>query len=138
MAWNLGGNLDSEIMRAVLIQTIGPEKTEEYMPTVFSDHPVIVPDPALGAGALNRLPAPLAGRDATQGGGFDGIGSNNRGIARRHNHTRLPLPGHRPPPGFSPPVGVATLGFEVPGDGLQPLTDITFMVLDPRIRARAS
>ncbi len=104
MAWNLGGNLDSEIMRAVLMQTIGPEKTEEYMPTVFSNHPVILPDPALGAEALSGLQARLTAVDALMGGRFDGIGSNNWVIAGSRTTTGMPLLANDPHLGFAQPA----------------------------------
>ncbi len=103
MAWDLGGNLDSELMRAVLLQTLGAEKTEEYMPSFPSDHPAIVPDPALGAAALNTLHTQLAAVDALLGGRFEGIGSNNWVISGARTTTGLPLLANDPHLGLRQP-----------------------------------
>lgn len=43
MAWNLGDNWESELLRARLIQTLGEEKTRELTPTYPEDHPLIIP-----------------------------------------------------------------------------------------------
>ena len=111
MAWDLSGNVDAEIMRAVLNQTIGVEKTNDYMPLYpHGDHPVIVPTPpfsgaaspgsaqggwgALGAGgvdALRGLNAQLRELGALTGGAFDGIGSNDWVIGGSRTATGLPL-----------------------------------------------
>ena len=49
MAWDLGGNMDSEITHAVLLQTLTPEQLAEIVPPYPDDHPVIIPDPNVGA-----------------------------------------------------------------------------------------
>ncbi|MEP7356857.1 MAG: penicillin acylase family protein, partial [Anaerolineales bacterium] len=91
MAWDLGGNLDSEIERAILTQAIGAEKTQEYMPLYPSDHPIIVPSPAVGAGPLTALRQEVRAVDNLLGARFDGIGSNNWVIAGSRTTTGLPL-----------------------------------------------
>ena len=92
MAWDLGSNLDSEIDRAMLLQAIGPEKTAQYMPvTAPSDHPLALPSPALGAGALSTLQARLTELDTLFGERFAGIGSNNWVIAGSRTTTGQPL-----------------------------------------------
>ncbi|MCC7362422.1 MAG: penicillin acylase family protein [Anaerolineales bacterium] len=92
MAWDLGSNLDSEIARAVLLPAIGPEKTAEYMPlSAPSDHPLALPNPALGGGALSALQARLNELDTLFGERFAGIGSNNWVIAGSRTTTGLPL-----------------------------------------------
>ena len=45
MAWDLGGNMDSEITRAILLKTLTPEQLAQIMPPYPSDHPLIVPNP---------------------------------------------------------------------------------------------
>jgi penicillin amidase len=44
MAWDLGGNLDEEIERAILLNDLKPEYVEELYPLYSSDHPVVVPE----------------------------------------------------------------------------------------------
>jgi penicillin amidase len=43
MAWDLGGNIDNEIERAILLKTLTPEQVDELFPPYPQDHPVIVP-----------------------------------------------------------------------------------------------
>jgi penicillin amidase len=43
MAWELGGNLDAEILRAILLKTLTPEQVEQIVPPYPEDKPVIVP-----------------------------------------------------------------------------------------------
>ncbi len=43
MAWDLGGNLDEEIERAILLKTLTPEQVAELFPGYPAEHPVIVP-----------------------------------------------------------------------------------------------
>ena len=42
MAWDLRGNMDEEITRAVLLKTLTPEQVDELYPPYPTDHPVIV------------------------------------------------------------------------------------------------
>ncbi|GAB4462883.1 MAG: penicillin acylase family protein [Anaerolineales bacterium] len=43
MAWDLGGNMDDEIARAILLKTLSPEQVAELYPEYPADYPVIVP-----------------------------------------------------------------------------------------------
>ncbi len=43
MAWDLGGNMDDEIERAILLKTLTPEQLTELYPGYPEDYPVIVP-----------------------------------------------------------------------------------------------
>jgi penicillin G amidase len=43
MAWDLGGNMDDEIERAILLKTLTPEQLAEVFPEYPADYPVIVP-----------------------------------------------------------------------------------------------
>ncbi len=104
MAWDLGGNLDSEIQRAILNQTLGVEKTNDYMPFVYpTDHPIILPDPAISANALAGLQTRAAKLNETLGGKFDGIGSNNWVIAGSRTTTGMPLLANDPHLGIQMP-----------------------------------
>ena len=42
MAWDLRGNMDEEIERAILLKTLTPEQVAELYPAYPQDHPVIV------------------------------------------------------------------------------------------------
>jgi penicillin amidase len=50
MAWDLGGNMDDEIERAILLKTLTPEQLAEVFPEYPADYPVIVP--TIGVGKL--------------------------------------------------------------------------------------
>jgi penicillin G amidase len=91
MAWDLGGNLDDEIQRAILTKAIGPAMTNDYLPTYPSDHPIIVPNPATGSLPLQSLQKQVAAVDALLGAHFGGIGSNNWVIAGSRTTTGKPL-----------------------------------------------
>ncbi len=43
MAWDLGGNMDAEITRAILLKTLSLEKVNQLYPMYSTDNPVIVP-----------------------------------------------------------------------------------------------
>lgn len=90
MAWDLGGNLEAEIARAVLGQHLSTERVEQLFPPMPDDRPVIVesgqradserrgaaiPDGAIGALVSTRRSVEMLA-DVTRGG-FEGIGSNN-------------------------------------------------------------
>ena len=52
MAWDLRGNVDEEIERAVLLKTLTPAQVDELYPDYPADHPVIVN--AIGEGQAER------------------------------------------------------------------------------------
>ncbi len=92
MAWDLGGNLDDEVLRAELIQLIGAQKTTEYLDAAIpASHPVILPDPALGALNWSATRRTLDTINTHIGGYFEGIGSNNWVIAGSRTTTGAPL-----------------------------------------------
>ncbi len=103
MAWDLRGNLDSEIDRAKLLKTLPRNQLEFIYPPYPSDHPIIVPgfsidkevktqntnasippysylvDP-IWQGVINSMEnfqRSAANLDQISGGGFEGIGSNS-------------------------------------------------------------
>lgn len=55
MAWDLGGNMDDEIERAILLKTLTPEQLAELFPEYPADYPVIVPEIGENANAVKRL-----------------------------------------------------------------------------------
>jgi len=96
MAWDLGGNLDQEIERAVLLQTLTPEQVASISPGYPPAHPLIAPDFQLGekpplqlarggedspleaaAPLLTDLRARLAALEKTLGSRTIGLGSNS-------------------------------------------------------------
>ncbi len=109
MAWDLAGNMDSEILRAQLLKTFTAEQIDELFPPYsFEDRPVIVPNPhlttdsaslpdadaalaALIAPALQSLDQQVASLNALTGGGMEGLGSNNWVISGDLTDTGMPL-----------------------------------------------
>ncbi len=67
MAWNLGGNMDAEIQRAILLKTLTPEQLAELYPPYPADYPVIVPVIGENPGSVTSQSAPPAGFDFASG-----------------------------------------------------------------------
>ena len=78
MAWTLSVNWEAEILRAMLIEKLGPEKAAELEPGYFDEWPLIIPKgvdySAIGAEALKKA---AAARRMSGPGAVSGIGSNN-------------------------------------------------------------
>ncbi|GAA1548210.1 penicillin acylase family protein [Nocardioides humi] len=121
MAWDLRGNLDEEIGRALAIATVGEDRAKDLYPDYpYDEHaPIVRPDgaaggsPALsrpapaGAGtgtvrALARVRSVLAGVPALLGRG-DGIGSNAWVVDGDHTDTGAPILANDPHLGISLP-----------------------------------
>ncbi len=90
MSWVLSVNWETEILRAQLIASLGPEKAAELEPDYLERWPYIVPPgvdySAIGSAALERAQAarPLTGPRS-------GLGSNNWVISGTHTSTGKPL-----------------------------------------------
>jgi penicillin amidase len=108
MAWDLSGSMDNEIMRAVLTEALGPQRTAEFLPAPPRDHPVIVPSPAVGALGLHRVRARIDDVRALFGNAFGearrGIGSNNWVIHGSRTNTGQPLLANDPHLGIQMPA----------------------------------
>ncbi len=108
MAWDLGGNLDSEIDYARLLKTFSPDQVAQLFPSYPSDHPVIVSSPPVSAGsqnpsnkevklaaavypALQGLGKQLASLEGVFGERFTSIGSNSWVISGDRTVTGMPL-----------------------------------------------
>jgi penicillin G amidase len=108
MAWDLGGNLSAELMRARLLKTLTPEQVAELIPPYPAEHPTIVEwessaGRALqGAGdreellaallpALDELTGQLANLEGLLGPQEAGIGSNSWVISGALSETGLPI-----------------------------------------------
>jgi penicillin amidase len=88
MAWDLGGNMDSELLRAHIVARLGTPAVGALVPPYPDDYPVIVPHP-LARTTLEALPE--AAFDLHPLGTGDDIGSNNWVVAGSRTETGMPL-----------------------------------------------
>jgi len=108
MAWDLRGNINTELDRARLLSELTPEQVDFIYPPYPEDHPVIVNHPHLTSattpGSLDNAVLAAAVSPAIDivyqqftvlddmlGGGVDGIGSNNWVISGDLTETGMPL-----------------------------------------------
>ena len=109
MAWDLGGNMNSEITRAVLLQTLTPEQLAEIFPPYPGDHPIIVPNPNLGAAfqsgmhkdgsvmsdeltvLLKRVEGRAGNLETLTGPNGPEVGSNSLVVSGQLTNTGMPL-----------------------------------------------
>ena len=109
MAWDLRGNMDEEIQRAVLLKTLTPEQVAELFPDYPPDHPVIVnkiggtasntekqlsevaANLSLSTADLQHLAERVTVLDAILGPQGDGIGSNSWAVSGSRTTTGMPL-----------------------------------------------
>ena len=108
MAWDLAGNMDDEIERAILLKTLTPKQVDELFPPYPQDHPVIVPEIGEGSTAMQQ-PAGISGHlelptgslialqkniallDNVLGPRDDGIGSNSWTVSGKLTTSGMPL-----------------------------------------------
>jgi len=88
MAWDLGGNMGTELLRAQVAARLGASAVSEVVSPYPDDYPVIVPNPLTGA-TLESLPE--AAFDLHFLGTGEGIGSNNWVVAGSRTETGMPL-----------------------------------------------
>ena len=114
MAWDLGGNMDTEIERATLLKTLTPEQVAELFPAYPSDHPVIIPEMgqtssrSSGSYSLPNVDwSMISSRFSTLtdllGPTGDGIGSNSWAISGALTATGMPLLANDPHLGIQMP-----------------------------------
>jgi penicillin amidase len=120
MAWDLRGNMDEEITRAVLLKTLTPEQVDQLYPLYPEDHPVIVNkigdgtaasavpaapmDPALlSALPLDSVQSNIALLDPLLGQLSDGIGSNSWAVSGKLTDTGMPILANDPHLGIQMP-----------------------------------
>jgi penicillin amidase len=107
MSWDLGGNMDEEIDRAILLKTLSADYVNELYPLYSPDHPVIVP--TIGENFLQSQPNAIFADlntpdsllktvsenivhlDALLGPSGADIGSNNWVVAGSLTNTGMPL-----------------------------------------------
>ncbi|MCP4139291.1 MAG: penicillin acylase family protein [Chloroflexi bacterium] len=120
MAWDLRGNMGSEIQRAILLKTLSPKLVEELYPPYPADHPVIVPEigenVALTESAsftgientaatsmLEKVNTNFALLDGLLGPTGAGIGSNSWAVAGSRTTTGMPILANDPHLGIQMP-----------------------------------
>jgi penicillin amidase len=106
MAWDLGGNMDDEIERAILLKTLTPEQLADLYPPYPADYPVIVPKIGVGTPPANPVTSisdqlsdidfqplrdELALLDNVLGPTNSDIGSNSWVVSGKLTATGMPL-----------------------------------------------
>lgn len=108
MAWDLRGNMDEEIERAVLLKTLTAQQVDQLFPPYPPDHPLIVnkigngtassalkgstsETPIVPDYALDAIQQNVSLLDGALGRQGDGIGSNSWAISGAHTTTGLPI-----------------------------------------------
>ncbi|MBC8249842.1 MAG: penicillin acylase family protein, partial [Anaerolineales bacterium] len=100
MAWDLGGNMDSELLRAQVAARLGTPAVGAVVPPYPNDYPVIVPHPLTGA-TLDALPEAAFETHALGVG--DDLGSNSWVVAGSRTETGMPLLANDPHLGIQMP-----------------------------------
>ncbi|HET9590418.1 MAG TPA: penicillin acylase family protein, partial [Anaerolineales bacterium] len=118
MAWDLRGNMNDEIERAVLLKTLTPEQVAVLYPAYPEDHPVIVNKIGEGSAAgaasppvaidipdetLSALQQNVSLLDRALGPAGDGIWSNSWAISGSRTATGMPLLANDPHLGIQMP-----------------------------------
>ena len=115
MAWDLRGNVDDEIDRALLLGGMAPEVVDALYPPYPQDAPLIVPHdgprlatplspaPGISNTSLRRVAANTDLVDALTGGGGDGIGSNSWVVSGAKTATGSPILANDPHLGIRMP-----------------------------------
>lgn len=116
MAWDMGGDYDTELMRARLAQQIGPERTAQLLPLYPAEGINIMADALLPAAGLDALLSmdDLMLQSLPFGGGH--TGSNNWVISGEHTESGLPLLANDPHLGL--PIPSTWYLAEIQGDRL--------------------
>lgn len=107
MAWDLGGNMQAELERAVLLPQLGEERLADLYPSYPDENPVILPGFSLAASppqglassadytaagdALRFVLARIEGLNRVTGGGLSGLGSNNWVVAGSRTSSGMPI-----------------------------------------------
>jgi penicillin G amidase len=95
MAWDLGGNWSTELLRLRLAAQLPVARIDELLPPYPGDAPPATADYAALYRSLGLLPARVAaltqGLDAAPPSGVEGVGSNNWVVAGSRSATGSPL-----------------------------------------------
>ncbi len=124
MAWDLGGNWETELMRARLIDTMGVEMTADLLPHYPLDGPFIIPPEVKSYASLDAIDFDkvMAVKRLLKATDPD-IGSNNWVVAGSRTTTGKPLVANDPHLGMQIPsiwylVGLHGGGLDVVGASL--------------------
>jgi penicillin amidase len=121
MAWDLGGNLDGEIEKALLLGSLTPEQVEDLVPPYPDDKPVIVPgfdgsakvnawktvayEPVEGiTGLVKKVKSDFELLDQVLGARGVGIGSNSWAISGERTDSGKPFLANDPHLGAQMPA----------------------------------
>jgi penicillin amidase len=88
MAWDLGGNMNDELLRAHVAARLGASAVDELVPPYHEDYPVIVPHP-LSEATLDGVPE--AAYTTHVLGSGEGLGSNSWVVAGNRTETGMPI-----------------------------------------------
>ncbi len=100
MAWDLSGNMDTELLRAHITARLGTPAVGVLKPPYPDDYPVIVPPPLAGA-TLETVPD--AAFETHVLGAGDDLGSNNWVVAGSRTETGTPFLANDPHLGIQMP-----------------------------------
>ena len=88
MSWDLGGNMNAELLRAHIAARLGTDAVATLVPPYREDYPVIVPQPLTEA-TLGSVP--MAAFETHALGSGPGLGSNSWVIGGSRTETGTPL-----------------------------------------------
>lgn len=91
MAWSLSANWEAELLRAKLIERLGPERAAELEPDDTRWARIIPPEVALDQIGLSALEAADPARPFMGPNVMEGVGSNNWVVAGRRSASGRPL-----------------------------------------------
>ncbi|MBV8031120.1 MAG: penicillin acylase family protein [Betaproteobacteria bacterium] len=126
MAWDLGGNWRTELLRMRLGRTLGNDRIAEFLPPYPGDAPPALPDLRGLYGAMEKPSPRLAGAEPWRvPTPSEGIGSNSWVVSGARSATGMPLLANDPHLGLTaPPVwyfahieapGMQAIGATLPG-----------------------
>lgn len=101
MAWDLGGNMTEELMRAEIAARVGEGAVDVLVPPYSDEYPVIVRHP-LAAATLDSVPEAAYRAGMVFGRGKD-LGSNSWVVAGTRTESRKPLLANDPHLGIQMP-----------------------------------
>lgn len=135
MAWDLRGNIDEEIQRAILLKTLTPAQVDQLFPPYPQDHPLIIPGYSNSSLTAEGSPGPqwlldepaqdlgtvqanFASLDSLLGPVGSGLGSNSWVLAGSRTSSGKPILANDPHLAIQMP----SIWYQV-GLHCQPITD---------------
>jgi penicillin amidase len=102
MAWDLGGNWRSELLRLRLLQKLTPQQVSEFLPPYPGDAARLLPDLRTRYAGLDQPAQQLAA--AFPGAGENAVGSNNWVVSGARSASGKPLLANDPHLGLTTPA----------------------------------